>query len=899
MTATIMATQLRCEYLTNPPGIDVAHPRLTWRVESPGRAQSQSAYQILVASSEEKLAANEGDLWDSGKVVSAQSIHVAYAGQTLTSGLRCWWKVRVWDTQDNSSAYSAPAWWEMGLLQSSDWQAQWISLDEQATTGEDESVNLEMRALEACPYLRKDIKLKQPIQRARLYVTARGLYEISINGQRVGEAVLAPGWTDYHKRIQYQTYDVTSLVRQGENALGAILGPGWYSGHVGFPHSGKKNYYHYGSRMQLLLQLHITYTDQSSEVIVSDGTWKGTNSGPILYSDMLAGESYDARKELIGWNQVGFDDTDWYAVATQALDAVPLVADRAQPILVTEKLQPHGISEVLPGVFIFDMGQNMVGWVRLRVAGEAGTKVQLRFAEVLNPDGTLYTANLRSARQIDTYILKGGGEEFFEPRFTFHGFRYVEITGYPGTPPLDALTGCVIHSATPPVGSFECSHPMVNQLQRNIVWGQRGNFISVPTDCPQRDERLGWMGDAQIFVNTACYNMDVAAFFTKWLNDVQDAQSEEGDFSDVSPRLIVTTNGAPAWGDAGVIVPWTLYRMYGDTRIIEEHYDAMTRWIAYLERANPDYLRVNNLGDNYGDWLSINADTPKEVLATAYYAYDAKLLAEMASAIGRHKDTEKYHALFQSIRSAFCDAFVRSDGSIKNATQTCYVLALHMDLLPADLHPLAAKHLVADIEQRGWHLSTGFVGVGYLCLVLSEAGYTNVAYRLLLNDTFPSWGYSIKHGATTIWERWDGWTEEQGFQSPSMNSFNHYAFGSVGQWLYQYVAGITMDLSQPGKQRCIIRPYPHDELTFVDAEYDSICGPIRSRWRSDNGSFTLSISLPANVSATVYIPASNKEQVYEGSVPAPGAEGVTFLREENGQAIFAVQSGNYEFSVSS
>ena len=406
--------------------------------------------------------------------------------------------------------------------------------------------------------------------------------------------------------------------------------------------------------------------------------------------------------------------------------------------------------------------------------------------------------------------MKGEGEEVYEPRFTFHGFRYVEVTGYPGEPPPGAITGRVVHSATPPSGSFECSSSLVNKLQENIVWGQRGNFLSVPTDCPQRDERLGWMGDAQVFVRTASFNMDVAAFFEKWMVDVEDAQSPEGAFPDVAPllrgsELIDLRWGAPAWGDAGVIVPWTIYRTYGDTRIVERHYDAMARWMEYLHEANPDLIRKNRMGNNYGDWLSPKGDhTPKPLLATAYWAYDAKLMAEMAEATGRNEDARKYRDLNERIKAAFQEAYVSPDGRIEGDTQTCYLLALHMDLLPEDLRSAAAEHLVRTIEREDWHLSTGFVGVGYLCPVLTEAGYTDVAYRLLENETYPSWGYTIKNGATTIWERWDGWTEENGFQSPNMNSFNHYSLGSVGEWLYRYVAGI--DFGAPGYGRIVIRP---------------------------------------------------------------------------------------------
>jgi alpha-L-rhamnosidase len=535
--------------------------------------------------------------------------------------------------------------------------------------------------------------------------------------------------------------------------------------------------------------------------------------------------------------------------------------------------------------------------VRLKVEGKVGTRVTLRHAEALNPDGTIYTTNLRSARATDHYVLGGDGEEVYEPRFTFHGFRYVEVTGYPGEPPPGAVTGRVVHSATPPSGSFECSSRMVNKLQENIVWGQRGNFLSVPTDCPQRDERLGWMGDAQVFVRTASFNMDVAAFFEKWMVDVEDAQSPEGAFPDVAPLLkgsglIDLTGGAPAWGDAGVIVPWTIYRTYDDTRIVERHYDAMARWMEYLYRANPDLIRKNRMGNNYGDWLSPKGDhTPKHLLATAYWAYDAKLMAEMAEATGRQEDAEEYRDLNERIKAAFQAAYVSPDGRIEGDTQTCYLLALHMELLPEELRSAAAEHLVRTIEREDWHLSTGFVGVGYLCPVLTEAGYTDVAYRLLENETYPSWGYTIRNGATTIWERWDGWTEEKGFQSPNMNSFNHYSLGSVGEWLYRYVAGI--DLGEPGYGRIVIRPRLGGNLTHASGAYDSVRGRISSSWKIEDNQFVLETLIPPNTTATVHVPST--DDVSEGGRPVDEAEGVEFLRAEEGETVLAVGSGRYEF----
>lgn len=903
MTAAgIYPTHLRCEYRVDPLGIDERVPRLSWALESEERGQVQSAYRVLVAGDEADLDAEVNLLWDSGRVESNRSVGIEYEGEALRSGSRCVWKVCVWDRAGDPSSYVGPGVFEMGLLESSDWEGAWISLGEGPPQDVDPPTGDEFddvgNGLDPCPYLRKEFRLEKPVRRARLYATARGLYEPYLNGERVGEDVLAPGWTDYRERIQYQTYDVTGLLAEGRNALGIVLGDGWYAGFIGFDpkHRGA----HYGSRAHLLAQLEVEYEDGTAWRVASDGSWK-CSTGPILYSDFLVGEFYDAREEMPGWNEPGFDDSDWYPVAVDDGERPVLVAQPDEGARVTEDVAAKAVTEPKPGVYVFDMGQNIVGWVRLKVEGEAGTEVTLRHAEALNPDGTIYTTNLRFARATDHYVLSGGGEELYEPRFTFHGFRYVEVTGYPGEPPLEAITGRVIHSATPPVGSFECSSAMVNQLQNNIVWGQRDNFLSIPTDCPQRDERLGWMGDAQIFARTATFNMDVAAFFEKWMVDVEDAQSTDGAFPDVAPLFgerseAFLSRGAPAWGDAGVIVPWTIYKVYEDARIVKRHYDAMTGWMEYLRESNPDLLRRNRLGNNYGDWLSPKGDhTPKDLLATAYWAYDARLMAEMAHAIGRHEDARGYGELFEGIRGAFNEAYVAHDGRMEGDTQTCYVLALHMDLLSDGLRPATAEHLVAAIEREGWHLSTGFVGVGYLCPVLTEAGHSDVAYRLLNTETFPSWGYTIRNGATTIWERWDGWTEENGFQSPNMNSFNHYSLGSVGEWLYRYVAGIDMAQDGVGYDRIVIRPRPDGSMTYARAEYDSVRGRISSGWEVSEGEIRLRATIPANTTAVIHVPTADPNGTTEAGRPARESEGVEFLGAEDGAAIFAVGSGDYEF----
>ncbi len=1043
-------THLRCEFLETPIGLDESRPRLSWQLESARRAESQSAYRILVASNAQLLEPGRADLWDSGIVSSDRSTHVQYDGKPLTSRQRYHWRAIAWNRDKTESAH-ADSFWETGFVVSTEWQADWIgfetsdlsetrerlsrtrwmwpasgtgaqpypqlayfrlSVDVPAgpiarasllVTADGEltaSVNgkelaipdLERRdwtrvsdldltkllvqgrnvlavlvrnneeqagllahlrvesqsgptrdwtsadgwratmtrpaarwrdaafddrawhapAMLAAygerpwrsltlpdtpapsPYLRKTFGATKAVSRARLYASALGLYELHLNGKRVGEDLFAPGWTDYRKRIQYQTYDVTSLVRTGDNTLGAILGDGWYAGMIGW----ESQRHHYGPYpLGLIAELHLVYTDGSHDLVRTDESWRAT-AGPIVFSDLLAGETYDARRELAGWTEPGYDDTRWKPVLRLSPPGATLVAERSQPVGRIMELATRSVSEPKPGHYVFDLGQNMVGWVRLTTQAAAGTTITLRFAEMLQPDGTIYTTNLRGARATDTYICRGGGLETFEPRFTFHGFRYVEVTGFLTKPSPDAITGIVISSATPPTGTFETSNPMINQLQQNIVWSQRGNFLSIPTDCPQRDERLGWMGDAEIFARTACFNMDVAAFFTKWMQDVEDGQSIDGGFPDVAPRIVDTSDGAPGWGDAGVIVPWTMFECYEDRRMLERHYEAMQKWVAYIRRANPGLLWRSRRNNNFGDWVSIQSDTPKDVLATAFFAQSARLVGRAARVLGRERDAEQYEELFQQIKRAFNDAYVDAEGRVEGRTQTAYALALEFDLLPQDKRPAAVQHLVAAIDEKGGHLSTGFLGVRHLLPALTHGGRLDVAYRLLNNETFPSWGYSIKNGATTIWERWDGWTDTRGFQDPGMNSFNHYSFGSVGEWLYRTVAGIDTDPEAAGFRHIVIRPQPGGGLTFAKASYQSIRGSIGSHWRVEGNRLALDVETPVNTTATVHVPARRDSAVEESGRPAVESEGVRFLRWSDGAAVYAVGSGTYRFRSS-
>jgi alpha-L-rhamnosidase len=883
-------------------GIDVLAPRLSWQMQTDRPGARQTAYRIQAASRPEALAAGQADLWDSGRVESDQSVLVPYGGSRLSSRQRVCWQVTVWD-ETGSASQSETAWFEMGLLRRRDWKAKWIGA---ALVGGPHSTI-------PAPYLRKPFHLPGAVQSARLYVTALGLYECSLNGQIVGEDVLNPGWTDFHKRVRYSVYDVTGLLQAGDNTLGAVLGDGWAVGFVGM---GTRQQYF--DRPRLLAQLEVTLADGRTVTVVSDSTWKH-QFGPLIDNDLLQGESYDARLEMPGWDTPGFDDRGWLRVETYADPGTALVAANGPTIRRIEELKPVGDPK-LRGDFImqraiFDLGQNMVGRVRLKGSAPAGTTVVLRFAEVLNPDGTLYTTNLRSARATDHYTFKGQGEEVWEPKFTFHGFRYVELAGYPGPITPDTITGVVLHSEMAPTGEFECSEPLLNQLQHNIVWGQKGNFLDVPTDCPQRDERLGWTGDIQVFLRTAAFNMDVAGFMTKWLQDVADAQNEQGAVPAVVPNALPNLfDGGPAWADAAVICPYTLYLCYGDRRILEKHYDMMSRFMDYVISVSPNHIRCAPEFEGwpgFGDWLSINADTPRDLIGTAFLAYDASLMAQIAAALGKRRDAARYRRLFAEVKKAFGARFLKgstvtaadnrpsstrqmmdqadaiSRGNLKmvdygpvtskvfntnlfQPTQTAYVLALYFDLLPARLRAQAVAELVADIQRRDMHLSTGFVGAPYLPHVLGDSGKLDIAYALLHQKTWPSWLYSVTQGATTIWERWDGWTEENGFQDPGMNSFNHYAYGSIGAWLYRTVAGIDIDPAQPGYKHSILRPQPGGGLTHASGKLRTLYGELVSAWKLNNGAFEWTVVVPPNTRATAHVPASVGQIITLNDQPVSG-----------------------------
>ncbi len=890
----VTVTGLRTEYLTDPVGIDALHPRLSWRLVSDVRNTMQSAYEVQVARSEAALAKGEHLLWSSGRVESDASVLVPDSVPTSTSATRYYWRVRVWTTTAGASAWSRPASWETGLLHRSDWTAEWIGPAPQPRdTGSTPS-----------PLLRKEFEVRGRVRSARLYVTSLGLDIAYLDGRRVGDAELTPGWTSYHHRLQYRTYDVTAMLRQGDNAVGAMLGDGWYRGYLGFNH--QRNLY--GEHRALLLQLDIRYVDGHTQRVVSDGSWR-TTDGPVRSSDIYDGETYDARLDHAGWKSPGYDDARWAPVVVMPAPAARLVAPVAPPVRRVREIEPISIRKAPDGELVFDLGQNFAGWARLRVRGPRGTEVTMRFAEVLDHDGNIYTANLRRAKQTDRYILKGGGTEVFEPHFTYHGFRYVAVSGLPMPPDSSTITGIALSSDLEQTGTFATSDTMLNKLQHNIVWGQRSNFMGVPTDCPQRDERLGWTGDAQVFSRTAAFNMEVDGFFSHWLADLAIDQHADGSVPWVIPNPMggdsTDMAGTAGWGDAAVIVPWTMYLAYGDLGLLARQYPSMRAWVDFEARqTGPDHIW--RPGWQFGDWLAYHstdagypgATTGTDFIATAFLAHSADLLSRAAAVLGKTADADRYAALFRTERAAFDREFVTPAGRVAENTQTAYSLALEFDLLPDSLRATAGSRLVADVRLHGDHLTTGFLGTPNILDALTHTGHLATAYRLLLQRTYPSWLYPITRGATTMWERWDGIRPDGTFEDPSMNSFNHYAFGAVGNWMYRTIGGLGIDPAAPGYGHSIVAPRPGGGLTWARASIMTQYGLLASAWQRETGVFTLDVTVPPDTWSTVTLRNTTVGQVRESGRPLAGDPGVRSVRQRGTEVTVDVGSGSYRFTTS-
>jgi alpha-L-rhamnosidase len=834
--------------------------------------------QLVVGENSIEVTVTAPEAPDYGPNAGAKTTQAALAGL-----------VKITRFDGVTMRFPSNAHWEAQLEKTSSWQPA-----QAAAELTDKRLGDPGELPHAAASMRHTLTLSKTVKSARLYVTALGSYRVFLNGTRVGNDVLTPDFTDYRKRVLYQAYDVTSLLTTGDNAIGALLGDGWYGS--GLTWNGV---HFFPPPERFLAQLELDFADGSHETVVTDESWKAAAS-PIVRSDIYGGEVYDARREQTGWEKAGFDDSKWKPAVVTDAPAIAISSQIIAPARVIATLAPKSVTSAANGAYIFDMGQNMVGWATLKVKGAAGTRVRLRFAEILNPDGTIYTANLRNADATDEYTLRGGDEETFAPHFTFHGFRYVEVTGYPGVPTLDAIVGDVVSSVSgDPVAKLVTSSDLVNQMWSIGIWGQRGNFLSIPTDCPQRDERLGWMGDAGVFWRTGSYNFDIAAFSQKFIQDIVDAQSRQGAFRNVSPNTLPSSVdepeevlpdsdmvGAPGWGDAGVIIPWTAWLQYGDKGFIEKNWDAMQRWMEFIQSRNPDFLRTQGVGPNFADWLAPDENTNKDLLATAYWALIANMMSQMAHAVGKDADAKRYDELVRNIRAAFQKAYIKEDGTVGTGTQTSYVVALYTKMAPVALEPLLVEKLVKDIEKRNWHLSTGFLGTPFLLFTLADHGRSDVAYRLLLNDTYPSWGYMLSKGATTWWERWNGDTGD-----PAMNSYNHYAFGSVVAWVYRHAAGIDTTPDSPGFKQIVIHPHLDARMTSARSEYESIYGKIVSDWKgTPSGPFSLSITIPANTSAQVFLPAIAGAHLAEDGGPVRA-------HTENGSYVVQVGSGTYHFEV--
>lgn len=885
----ITVTDLRCEYFKNPIGIDVQQPRISWKIQSDQYGVKQSAYQIQVAEDH----TFKQMIWDSDKVVSDQSIHVEIADLKMESRKRYYYRVKVWNQENISSDWSEPAFWETGILQEDEWVADWVSAPKSIESKQ-------------CPILKKSFLLNEKVKYARVYVTALGLYELHLNGQRVGKDYFTPGWTSYEKRLQYQTYDVTDLLKQGLNHITALLGNGWYKGYLGW--EGNRELY--GDRLALLLQMHIVFENGEEFIIKSDESWEATGS-PILMSEIYHGEIYDARLEE--------EMNEWEPVEILPQTKSILVAQENNPVRKIEEIKPIQLIITPKGEKVLDFGQNMVGWVRFSVQGEEGKTVKLQHAEVLDKDGNFYTENLRRAKQTITYTLKGGEKETYEPTFTFQGFRYVKLIGFDNNIHLDDFTGVVLHTAMERTGGFECSDPLVNQLHHNILWGLKGNFLDIPTDCPQRDERLGWTGDAQVFIRTATYLKNVAPFFTKWLRDLAADQYEDGAVPFIVPNIQRQDKGndesptpfsasvwgrpagSAAWGDAAVICPWTIYKVYGDKRLLEEQYSSMKAWVEYI-RKQGDNEYLWNTGFHFGDWLALDSKpdsyvgaTDKDFIATAYYAYSVHLLYKTAEVIGKKDEAKHYHELYQNIVNAFREEFITPSGRLAVPTQTAHVLALMFNLVDGKAKERTVARLVELIEEENYHLTTGFVGTPYLNHVLSDNGHNDIAYKLLLQKDYPSWLYQVTKGATTVWEHWDGIKEDGSFWSPNMNSFNHYAYGAIGDWLYQKVVGIDVDENYPAYKKSIIKPLPGQGLTYARGSIETMYGTLTSGWKLlEDNKIEMEVIIPPNTEAELHLPHSKGKEVLVNDTPLHEFKEI-YQIHESGDIHVLVGSGSYRF----
>jgi alpha-L-rhamnosidase len=1049
----VRVKDLKVDYLDEPLGLENLRPHLSWRLESDERNVRQSAYRVLVASEDATLRAGRGDLWDSGKVHSRKSIGIEYSGRRLISRQRCWWCVQVWDENGSASAASESSCWEMGLLESNDWAAQWLAVEDPVSKSDREASSvwiwgptavdagrprrfrftfqllarsraaelfaavaydgawrvsgiwidgakvvpadsdnvsaqwLTVQSLEAgehvvavevtprwlpsfmaamsrtdgltvlarlplesgetlriqsgpswrtsiagdsgwnalcyddktwdlarqasvvgfvpwparpAMYLRRLFSVDKPLSKARLYATALGAYEARLNGERVGDALLTPEPSQYDKRVLYRVYDITSMLRPGLNALGLIVGDGWYA-------SGEGRFEWGGPPRRVLAQLELSFVDGSQEVIATGPGWR-TAESPIRASEIRVGEVYDARLEQRGWDTSTFDDAQWQEAEAAPKPACLLRAQTSPPIRVMDRLTARAISQPNPVTYVFDFGQNLAGWCRLHVTGNRGTRVELRFAELLTASGEVefcYNVDMGEPKR-DVFILRGDASgETFEPRFTYRGFRYVQVAGLPEVPQLDSLEAVVIRSDLDITGRLRIGDPLIEALWDITLRTQCCNFAGIPTDCPSREQR-GWMNDVGHFWDAASFNMDIGAFSSRQMENAVDGQLPDGAFPMFAPwppKLASIISGPPGWGDGGIILPWVVWQRYGDTSIIERNWDAMNCYVRFILNNNPNYLWRNKRGGDFGDWLATDQvtfdpesarTTPKELIGTAYWARSADLLSQMALAIGRSDDSARLRTMFDRVCQAFVEAYVTPEGVVGDGSQTCYVLALQFGLLPASIRKAAAERLAADIRARGVALTTGFLGTPFILDVLANAGFTDLAYGLLLRTDYPSWGYMLRQGATTLWESWSGEIEWE--NKKCKISHNHFALGGICGFLFRRIAGI--DAGAAGFETIIVRPVLDARVRRAGADYESIMGKISTDWiQGLDGGFELVVVVPANTSARIYLPAGPESRIEESRQEISRRTEITVVSRLDQEAVIEVGSGRYRFCV--
>lgn len=889
---TVHAYALRVDGQEVPQGV-IRPPRFSWRLRSDSgrRGARQEGYRITVSL---RLPGGEALVWDSGWRRASDSVGIRYGGVPLVTSADYRWVLDVEDeTGERTREESGFA---TGIVHADEWSAAWIARNPSyrhvALPPQDTDITYTVNKLQPVRRFVRHIDLDELPARAKVHASAKGVYRLYINGHRVGRDELVPGWTEYRDRITYQSWDVTGLLRRGRNSIAALLGDGWYVGFIGTDR--RQQAQHYGKTPAFLAQLVIDETGGGRRVVGTDGTWRESPSD-ILYADLLMGQYEDSRRADAGWCLPEHDIEGWSPAIVESSDTGLLVPEEDPAVRATETVGAVSVHPRPDGRIIVDFGQNLVGRVRLALRGQpSGTRVQLQHAEMLDERGEIYTANLRTAEPVDVFWTNGDASQTFEPRFTLHGFRYVEVSGVSGELDVDDIVAVVLHNEMEQRGRIETSSPDLNRLCANIDWGLRGNFVSIPTDCPQRDERLGWLADAQVFAPTALLLRDTGPLLARWLRDVRSAQTEGGAFPDIAPHLIHLREGAPAWGDGGVTIPWSVYRASGDVEVLRDAVDSMVRWVAHVHRHNPDLIWREQVGNDYGDWLQVGEETRKDVLATAYFARSAAITARVLRILGRNDEAEEHEALAERIRQVYRRAFIDEDGTVAGDTQGGYLLTLAFGLCaPGEERDAVAARLVEAIERRGVSLTSGFITVGLLCPVLAEIGRDDLAFRLLHNDAYPSWLFSVRNGATTIWERWDGWTPESGFQSPRMNSFNHYSLGSVGEWLFEGILGIRQTDDSAGYRELRLAPRLDPELQWAGGSLETARGLVVSRWRKGAAGVTWEVSVPPGADATAVVPGCAAAEVTESGIDLASAEGIGVLADRPSETLLRLSPGSY------